>query len=150
MNIIKELSKDFSKAKCDKIVAYIGKDQERFKELIEAFLNGPYRQTQRAAWPLSYAVQKNPSLIKPHLKRVLRNLNKPGIHDAVRRNTVRFLQSIEIPQSLQGEALDTCFKFLQNPKEPVAIKVFAMTVVANLAKEHPEIQNELKTNPFPL
>ncbi|MEQ9591302.1 MAG: hypothetical protein RLN86_01825 [Cyclobacteriaceae bacterium] len=145
MNIIKELSKDFSKAKRDKIVAYIGKDKERFKELIEAFLNGPYRQTQRAAWPLSYAIKKNPSLIKPHLNRVIRNLSKPSIHDAVKRNTVRFLQSIDIPSSLQGEALDTCFKFLQSPKEPIAIKVFSMTVIANLAKEHPEIQNELKT-----
>ncbi len=143
MNLIKELQKDFNKAKCDKIVQYIGSDQSRFKMLVEAFLSEPYRLTQRAAWPLSYCVKKHPGLIKPHLKKIINNLNAPGIHDAVKRNTVRFLQFIEIPKSLHGITLDICFGFLQNKKEPIAIKVFGMTVVANLVKIYPELKGEL-------
>lgn len=106
-------------------------------------MNSEYRINQRAAWPLSYSVKKHPELIKPHLKKVITNLKKPKIHDAVKRNTVRFLQFIEIPKSLHGITLDHCFKLLQNKKEPVAIKVFSMSVLANLTKEYPELKGEL-------
>ncbi len=143
MNILKELQKDFNKATCNRIVTYIGDDPKRFSILVDAFLNSEYRINQRAAWPLSYSVKKHPELIKPHLKKVITNLKKPKIHDAVKRNTVRFLQFIEIPKSLHGITLDHCFKLLQNKKEPVAIKVFSMSVLANLTKEYPELKGEL-------
>lgn len=143
MNILKELQKDFNKSTCDRIVAYIGDDPKRFSNLVDAFLNSEYRINQRAAWPLSYSVKKHPELIKPHLKKVITNLKKPKIHDAVKRNTVRFLQFIEIPRSLHGITLDHCFKLLQDKKEPIAIKVFSMSVLANLAKEYPELKGEL-------
>ncbi|MEQ8424829.1 MAG: hypothetical protein RIA63_08960 [Cyclobacteriaceae bacterium] len=145
MNLINELQKDFNKATCDKIVAYIGNDQKRFTELVRAFLGEPHRVTQRAAWPLSYCVKKHPEIIKPHLKKIIQNLKNPKIHDAVKRNTVRFLQFIEIPKPLHGAALDICFTFLQDPKEPIAIRVFSMTVLGNLTKEYPDLKNELIT-----
>jgi hypothetical protein len=145
MNILKELQKDFNKSTCDQIVKYIGNDQERFSMLVDAFLNSEYRITQRAAWPLSYSVKNHPELIKPHLRKIIHNLKKPKIHDAVKRNTVRFLQFIEIPKPLHGITLDNCFKLLLDKKEPVAIKVFSMTVLANLTLDYPELKNELIT-----
>lgn len=143
MNLLKELQKGFNKATCDRIVTYVGNDQERFSVLVDAFLNSEYRITQRAAWPLSYSVKKHPNLIEPHLKNIITNLKKPNLPDAVKRNTVRFLQFIEIPKSLHGIALDNCFKLLQDKKEPIAIKVFSMTVLANLVNEYPELKREL-------
>ncbi|MCB0488830.1 MAG: hypothetical protein R2820_04570 [Cyclobacteriaceae bacterium] len=143
MNLIKTLQSDFSKQTVNKIVAHIGNDPARFKTLVDAFLAGHYRTTQRAAWPLSYCVKAHPELIKPHLKNIIKNLDKPGIHDAVKRNTVRFLQFIDIPKSMHGITLDACFPLLENKKEPIAIRVFAMTVLANLADTYPEIKGEL-------
>lgn len=145
MNLVKTLSQPITKAQCDKIVAYIGEDKTRFNELMDAFLEGNYRVTQRAAWPLSYATQKHPHLIKPYLKKIILNLKKPGIHDAVKRNTVRLLQFISIPKTHQGIAMETCFALLLDTKEPIAIRVFSMTVLANLCEEHPELANELRT-----
>lgn len=143
MNLIKELQKDFNKATCDRIVTYVGNDQERFSVLVDAFLNSEYRITQRAAWPLSYSVKKHPQLIEPHLKKIITNLKKLKLPDAVKRNTVRLLQFIEIPKSLHGITLNNCFKLLHGKKEPVAIKVFSMTVLANLTREYPELKGEL-------
>ncbi len=56
---------------------------------------------------------------------------------------MRLLQFIEIPRSLQGLAVEICFTFLQDTKEPVAIRVFAMTVLTQLSKVSPELKNEL-------
>jgi hypothetical protein len=52
------------------------------------------------------------------------------------------LQFIEIPPALQGIAAEACFENLSS-EEPVAVKVFAMTVIANLCKDYPELKSEL-------
>jgi hypothetical protein len=143
MDIKKELLKGHSKALTDKIVSFIGADQARFNTLIAIFLEGPYRVTQRAAWPLSYCVRNHPFLISRHYGSVLKILTKPGIHDAVKRNIMRLLQFVEIPTRYQGQVIEHCFH-LMDPKEPVAVRVFAMTVLANLATQYPDLKKELK------
>ena len=40
--------------------------------------------------------------------------------------------------------MDICFKYLGSPKEALAVKVFSMSVLGNLAKKYPEIKSELK------
>ncbi len=144
MNLLETIAKGHSKEQCDKIVRYVGNDPARFAKLIKLFLSGPYRVTQRVAWPLSYCVEEYPGLIYPHLKKIIQNLKKPGINDAVKRNTARLLQFIAIPKSLQGHVTANCFALFQNPKEPVAIRVFTMTVLARIAEDQPELKNELR------
>ncbi len=143
MDIRKELSKGHSKALTDKLVKYVGADQVRFNALITIFLEGPYQITQRAAWPLSYCVKNHPFLIDRHYGPVLKILTKPGIHDAVKRNIMRLLQFVKVPKRYQGQVIEHCFR-LMDPKEPVAVRVFAMTVLANLARQHPDLKKELK------
>ena len=144
MNIVRELLREHSGAMRDRVVAYVGSNPTRFTELANVFLRGPYRVTQQASWPLSYCVERCPALVKPHLKLVVKNLSNGGIQDSVKRNTVRLLQFIEIPKSLQGPVSNVCFSFLTNPKEPIAIKVYSMTVLFNIARNQPEIGRELK------
>ena len=143
MNLIVEILKEHSKNQKDKIVTYVGNDPKRFAQLVEVFLSGPYRVTQRAAWPLSYCIEKHPELLHPHWKKILAFVGRPGIHDSVKRNTMRMLQFVHIPKAHQGTVANLCFAFLADVKEPVAIRVFAMTVLANLAREVPELKNEL-------
>jgi hypothetical protein len=144
MNLVKALLKEHSKAQCNRIVKYIGTDKGRFSELVQVFTTRADRVSQRAAWPLSYCAELHPELLKPHLKNVIQNLNRPGLHDAVKRNTLRFLQFIPIPKSLQGTTTHICFDLLQNRKEAIAVRVFAMTVLANIAKSQPDLKSELK------
>jgi len=143
MDIKKELLKEHSKTQTTKVVNYIGKDPKRFNMLIKMFLAGPYRVTQRAAWPLSYCVEAHPEIITPHLKSVLKMLDKKDAHDAVKRNILRFLQHIEIPKRFYGIVTDRCFA-LMDPKEPIAIRVFAMTVLGEIAKKEPDLKKELR------
>ena len=104
MDLKKMLQKGHSKAHSNAIAYYIGNNANRFKALVEVYLNGPYRITQRAAWPLSICVERWPYLIAPHLKRILDYLHEPDIHDAVKRNTVRLLQFIDIPKSTMARS----------------------------------------------
>jgi hypothetical protein len=143
MDISKEILREHSKTQTNKIVKYVGKSPQRFKALVDVFLAGPFRVTQRAAWPLTYCVENFPELIKPHLKTILNHLKKPGIHDAVKRNTVRLLQFITIPEKYQGQVADLCFQYLRDTREPVAIRVFSMTVLTEIARSNPELKQEI-------
>lgn len=144
MKLREEILKEHSKAQCTRIVKWVGNSQQRFDELFHLFLNDEYRVVQRAAWPVCYCVDAYPELIKDHWKELLANLKKTNIHDAVKRNSIRLMQAVELPVAYHGEIMDICFTYLESPKEPLAIKCFSMSVLANLAKYYPEIKTELK------
>lgn len=144
MHITQSLAKEHSKANTLRIVKFVGNDPEKFADLVKVFLAGPYRITQRAAWPLSICLEKYPLLIQPHLKKILDTSIQPGVHDAVKRNTMRLLQYIKIPRPLHTRITDMALRYLSDPKEPVAVRVFSMTVLSHLALIHPELKNEIE------
>jgi hypothetical protein len=144
MNLKQTLLEEHSKKQCDKIVNWIGDDNNRFKELIQLFLNGEYRVVQRAAWPMSYSAQNHPEWVQPFYSEFLRRLEKKGEQDAVRRNIVRILQEIDVPKKYHGRLMNICFELIQSNDVAVAIKAFSLTILQNLSKQYPEIIPELK------
>lgn len=143
MHIKEALYAEHSKAQCLRIAEYIGRDSERFTELMKCFLGSDPRLTQRAAWAVSHCSDRHPELLYPHLEAMISNLRNK-VHVAVRRNTVRLLQYLDIPEELLGEAADICFSYLADPGETIAVKVFSLTVLANICKREPDLGNELK------
>jgi hypothetical protein len=141
--IVNLLKSEHSRVVTDKVIAYVGADKERFKELVTIFLKGEYRLTQHAAWPLSYIAEAHPELILPHLNKILKHLEKPDLHDAIKRNTFRFLQVIDFPAKYDGIIADLCFQYLQG-KEAIAVKVFAMSTLMKICERHKELAAELK------
>lgn len=144
MNLREAILEEHSKRQCMRIVKWIGNDKKRFAELIRLFTGNEYRVVQRAAWPLSYCVIDHPALVRPHLGKLIRNLAKPGLHPAVARNTLRFLQDIEVPEKYLGELTENCFRLFQNRESPIAVKVFSMTVLTNIAKKEPDLAREIR------
>ncbi|MTI25180.1 hypothetical protein E1163_09525 [Fulvivirga kasyanovii] len=143
MDIRKELLKEHSKSNANRIARYISNDPTRFDVLMKLFLSNEYRVTQRAAQVVSMCAENHPGLIRPYLKQMILNLRN-DVHDAVKRNTLRILQDIELQENLQGDMTDIGFQLLTSAREPVAVKVFAMTVLANICKKEPDLKNELQ------
>jgi hypothetical protein len=144
MDLRETILAEHSKANCDRITKWVGHSQERFDELFELFLNDEDLVVQRAAWPVSNSVIAYPELMKKHFGKLIKNLHKPKLHDSVKRNTVRLLQHITIPERLHGEVMSICFEYIASPDEAVAVKAFSLTILENLSKQYPEIKNELK------
>ncbi len=144
MDLRNAIALEHSRAQAVKIARYIGDDRVRFKDLIDIYLDGPYRITQRAAWVISICVERYPQLIVPHLTKLINHLSNSGIPDAAKRNTVRILQFVEIPKRNVGKVATICFKFLQDTREPVAVKVFSMSVLAKIAVVEPALKSELR------
>ncbi|MBO9154281.1 hypothetical protein ACFOTA_18845 [Chitinophaga sp. GCM10012297] len=143
MELRDEILRESSKANTMAVVAWAGDNPERIAQLVDLFLHGEYRVVQRAAWILSYVSDKHPELIQPHLAVMVDRMGHPGIPVAVKRNVVRILRDMPVPETLQGPVMHFCFQFLEDPKETVAVKAFSMAILGRLAKIYPDIRNEI-------
>ncbi|RPE08332.1 hypothetical protein EGT74_14860 [Chitinophaga lutea] len=143
MHLRNDILKEHSRENTLRIAKWIGNKPDRVTALMELFLHDEYRVVQRAAWILSHVAEKHPALVEPHLHQMVDRMGHPGIPVAVKRNVVRILQFLPVPENLQGPVMDYCFRFLEDPQETVAVRAFSMTVLANLAEQYPEIRNEI-------
>lgn len=75
---------------------------------------------------------------------MLTQLERDDVHVAVRRNVVRLLQFVEIPKRHEGKIFDACYNLLADPAQAVAVRCFSTSVAANIAKDQPELMNELR------
>ncbi len=144
MNLRKTLLEVHSKANAIKIATWVGNDKTRFAGLVKILLEGEYRVTQRAAWPLSYCVEMHPELAYPHLGKLIAMLSEPGHHPAVPRNILRLFEFIDVPEKHLGKLTDISFRLLQKSDSPVAVKAFAMTLLGKIVLKEPELARELK------
>ena len=144
MDIREALLAERSKRQTTLIVKFIGNDAGKFRELVGIFLAGEYRLTQRAAWSLSCCAENYPLLIAPYLEVLVNQLERQDVSDAVRRNVVRMLQFVEIPEDLAGKVYSICLGLIDNPEEAIAIRALAVTVAGKIARAEPDLIRELQ------
>ncbi len=144
MNLCDEILVEHSKRQMTRIVDWVGDDPKRFAELMRLFLGDVYRITQRAGYPVSNCVKKYPGLIQPYFPKLMKQVERDDVHVAVRRNVVRLLQFVEIPERYQAKIFDACYNLIADPAQPVAVRCFSISVAANIAKDKPELMDELR------
>jgi len=144
MDIREALMAIHSKRQAMAIVEFIGDDAQHFAELMKIVFAGEYRLTHYAAGIMGYCVERRPELIRPYLTKLLDCLKRDDLHDAVKRNVVRLLQYVEIPRGLAGKVYAYCVDLVDDACEPVAVRAFALTVAARIAKPEPDLMNELR------
>jgi hypothetical protein len=143
MDILKSLEGGHSKALTMAIVYFIRDNPDQMEVLMDLFFNGHFRINQRAAWPIGIIGEKYPILIRPYLSKLVSNLDKENLHDAVVRNTLRTFQTCEIPEEVEGPLYEKCFGYLLDMKSPIAFKAFGMSVLARIADKFPDLKEEL-------
>ncbi len=143
MDIREEALREHSKKQIQKIAKWIGNDPERFQQYLKLFLHDEYRVVQRISWVLSVLAEEHPAMVAKFLPKIIKRLDDEKIHVAVKRNVVRVLQFLPIPEKCEVKVLDHCLKYIADPNETVAVRCFAMTVAANLAGQYPELKREV-------
>lgn len=143
MNLSEELVKENSLVQARRIATWAVEDKQHLKILMKFFFGSEQRLAHRAAWAAGKAYELKPEWFSVYIPQLIQTLDK-STHDGVRRNCLRILQTIPLPERYQGEALDMAFKVLTNPKEAIAVKAFAMTVAFQLVIPYPELAQELK------
>ncbi len=137
------LAKGQSKHTVQAIVSYIGNDSERFAALLHTILSGVERTAILATWSMSHCVERFPELLNKHYPALIKAATEKDASNAVKRSVVRSFQFATIPKRYQGKIVGLCVGLLENKKETIATRVFAMSVLANLVKGNPELKDEL-------
>ena len=71
-------------------------------------------------------------------------MNRPDLHDAIRRNGLKALELSPIAEKYYGQLANVCFRFISSGKEPIAIKAYSIGILDKIGDEIPEIRKELK------
>jgi len=137
------LLKEHNKKTTLAIVAYVGDDAERFKELMQCFLGDEMRLSQRASWPLGFIGEERPHLLKPYHKVLIESLQQEQKHNAIKRNVTRIYQSAPIPEKYEAQLYDICAAFLMDPNEAIAARAFGLRVCERVVEKYPEMANEI-------
>ena len=119
-------------------------NHKRFAALV-AIICGPEqgRPAQRGAWVITHCAEVKPDVVKPFLKELLENLKKPELHDAIKRNTMKAMTMLPIPDDLAGLAFDLGLRFLSDEGEAVATRLYSMAVLHKLCEREPALANEV-------
>lgn len=144
--IIQVLESGHNKLLKNHLVNWVGDNQEKFDVLCKILFTQEYRLVQRASWPISYIIENQPHLIKKHFNAITRALGDQNLKDAVKRNLLRCLQTIIIPEKYCGKIADACFKFINDPHEKAAVKAFSISILDTLTTKFPELREELITS----
>lgn len=144
MDIRSALLAEHSKRQTMAIVDHIGADPKRFAELMTIFLGNSQVEAQRAAWAVRYCAENHHELAAPYIRQMTEQLERTDGHPAVRRNVAVLLQFVDIPKRMEGRIFDACYRLVDDPRQPVAVRVFAMTVAVRLANGEPALLGELR------
>lgn len=143
---------EHSKAQTMRIVRWVGQDTGRLQFLMQIFLNDPpaqssdnvYRLTQRSAWAVRYIGEKEPAMMASWLPVLLENLQKPNLHDAIKRNTLNVFEPLDFPPEMDEILADLCFRYLGEVSEAIAIRCASMTILEKICRRIPELSDELR------
>jgi hypothetical protein len=143
MNLREALMENHSLILMKSIKKYVGDDKKRFAELMNLCLADEKILAPRASWATLHAGDKRQDLLNPWIGKMLDQLSK-STYSSVKRNFLRLFQEIVIPEKYRGELIEVCYKLVFTLSEPIAVRVFALTVISNQVQFHPELKNELE------
>ncbi len=143
VNIREQLISELSRKNIDYIIHCLGADENGFAEIIRLILHDRDPVPSRAAWVAEGISGRYPWMAEKYIPDLVDAL-PVFTHSGTRRNILKMLSRYVIPADRQGPLVDLCFGWLLSDEEPVAVKVYAMQIIANHLDEYPELRNELK------
>ncbi|WP_116127633.1 hypothetical protein [Lewinella sp. IMCC34183] len=146
MDPSEELTRTHSRENADRIAAWVLEDVSRLDVLMASFFDPDEPViSQRAAMVVGGVARARPQWLLPYLEALTEVIERPG-HPALRRAVLRYFSEVE-PRWLEpfaGRIVDGALRLTDSPSEPVAVRVFAMQVAANLGGAYPELADELR------
>lgn len=135
---------DSSRAAIDMIAVKAMHSSELRRILMEVALDEIPQVSSRASRVIESCIQMHPDVLAGWAEPMIRAL--PVLKDAaVRRSFLKVYTTHPLPvdEELQGILMDSTFRFLGDPLEPIAVKVYCMDILYRFTAVYPEIATEL-------
>ncbi|MTB49456.1 hypothetical protein [Lewinella sp. W8] len=146
MDFRAQLLSEHSRANADLLLDHLERHPEDLTAFMEHFFGREVVEAQRAAMVVGDLGRRHPDRLIPFHLRLIEAAGQP-VHPAIRRNVLRYFSEIPlalIAEEPQGHLLDLAFRVTASPADAVAMRVFAMQIVANFCTLYPELKDELR------
>lgn len=133
---------EFSKTQRQKIFLEIVNERISISTVLNSFAADIPIISQRIGFLLTKIQDERIDLLLLHLNQIWSAL-KPNSHDGVTRAVFRLFSTIKVPEDLEGEVFENGLILFKKKTTSIAIKVFIMTTVVNIALKHPDLKSEV-------
>jgi hypothetical protein len=110
--------------------------------LIEIAESGQYPQDWRAAWVIDHIWQMDKQLVEAHIPHFANNITTVK-SNGVKRHYLKIVSQGPIEFLEDGNLVGLCFEWLVAEQTPIATRAHCMEVLRRMAKQYPELGNEL-------
>jgi len=115
---------------------------ELLKELFNTLLTGEERYARTTAEVLRHASDEDRTIAQPYIDDLIKRISNAP-HPGIIRVIFRFFQYATFNEDQSGRVTNVAFNYLTDRNQPIAIRVFAMSTLANISKSYPELRPEL-------
>ena len=144
MDLTSELLKENSVGNINSVTQYFVDHAEELESLISLLEHKNIKVTNRASWVLSKLGEKIPSQVSLFYHPLFEIVSHTE-SGTIRRNLMRGLQFLKIPEDMEGQAIDFYLQLLQDKNQPVAVKAIALNISSSIALKYPEFSGELES-----
>lgn len=118
-------------------------ENPEFIPVLFSFLKqGTTRVARTSAEIIRYITDKDKEAATPFIDDLIEVVKTP-CHDSIKRCVFRIFQNATFTEDQMGKILDVAFPCLEDRKNPIAVRVFAMTTIYQITKTYPELFDEL-------
>lgn len=142
MELEELLNLEPSRHNIDQVISIVKKNPSLFDILWKIYLQDKNPVSRRAAWAIDLLNEKGYVLSDDHISELMGIL--PSLkHDGMKRHSLRILESRPVSEEYIGRLADVCFNWLQEPASAVAVKMYSIKILTNIAEKEPAICREL-------
>ena len=121
----------------------VGENKTYFMEVLEIAFTAKDMSSSRAARVIDMCTDRNPDLGEYFANDIAIKLMAQ--EDSRTKRSLCRIMTRHLPndEDILGYFINFAFEQIASPKEPVALKVYAMQALFNISKQIPDIKNEL-------
>ncbi|HLN53423.1 MAG TPA: hypothetical protein VK212_06915 [Lentimicrobium sp.] len=142
MKLDELLTLEPSRKNIDQIISIIKTTPELFNIVWEIYLMDKNPQSRRAAWAIDLLHEQGLELDQTQMGEIIKRL--PTFkHQGMKRHSLRILASEPVANEHIGTLADICFRWLEANDSSVAVKMYAIKILTEIAEKEPAICREL-------
>jgi hypothetical protein len=124
------------------LVRYIADYPEHLDIIMKKALDDSQPENWRAVWMVDKIHERHPELVIPYLPAMTSFLMTTQ-NASKKRHLLKLISLNEIQQENMAALLNFCIDEFTNAAEPVAVRVYAMQILFNIAQKEPDFSGEL-------
>lgn len=142
--LYEQLASERSKANIEIVASWAGTDSRRIADLFEIALGDFPKVSETAMWALLEVADNNNGILDKYATQIVDSLDRLS-PSGMRRMACRILMVSHVPDELDGQIVDFCFRMLEKVDEPIGVKTNCLSLIAHRLRKYPELKQELMT-----